>query len=158
MFFQDLYHWLSYYVTKFRPNVKTEGSQFLSDAYQHVFDHMYFDLWFDKEIRKFCGIDVFEKPFVPGEFSIFEKGKFQVLLGRLEDLDNNWQNLEVFCGAELLRRDANRGELKWYQKIYSEFKVQVDESGVDDFMYDTRTASYFGYQRTINREQAKGSH
>lgn len=127
MFFQDLSHWVYNYMGAQGADCRTDDSGFLFDVFESSFDHDYLHSWFDKEIRRLTGIDIYESSFSSQGFSIYKNGKFEVLLLRAEDLNNNMDIIEKFLGIELKVSSSNLGEKKWYSSLYREFKIQAEK-------------------------------
>ena len=76
--------------------------------------------WFDEEFRVFFDIDVFAYPFdKESGYSIIKQGNVEVLLMKLEKLNELEQVIGAFVGAPHFRLvNANVGENKLYKHLY----------------------------------------
>jgi hypothetical protein len=152
MYFQDLHYWLAYYFSEVRPNRDTreEDIDILVDCFREVFDHRYPLDWFDKELKRLTGIDVYEFTFdsTTGCTEI-NRGHVSLLIIQTERLSDCWHAVEEFCGRKLELREDNRGKRKWYGTMYSEFLkrylVSADEL---EEIYSSRYATFFFSEQT----------
>ena len=103
--------------------------------------------WFHKEVRDIFGIDVFKTPFPFDQgYEIYEGEKADLLVIRLEDLDNcGSKALEAFLGlkdVELLT--VNKASGKSYDGGYKTFKNSLRLPATYlDRMYSSRMARHF---------------
>jgi hypothetical protein len=146
MFFQDLHYWLAYYFSRVRRDrAHAEGVDVLVDCFRSTFDHRYPLDWFDRELKRLTGIDVYEHAFdhAAGYMRI-DKGRVSVLVVHSEKLRESWPAIEEFCGRKLVPREDNRGARKWYARSYSEFlETYVPSKAELDEMYSSRYATFF---------------
>ena len=147
MFFQDLYHWLADYVVSAKASAKTEGLELLQACYEEHFNHDYFDSWFNNEIKKLTGVDVFKYPYHPGSPCIIREKRCEILVIRLEDLAANIDKVEEFLGHNLSHVDTNVGERKWYAPVYKSFVTQTPLFEVERLLSQSVTSRHFGYSR-----------
>ena len=64
MYFHDLHYWLAYYFSEVRPDRDgARRNRPLIDCFRETFDHRYPLDWFDKELKRLSGIDVYEHAF-----------------------------------------------------------------------------------------------
>lgn len=103
--------------------------------------------WFDAEMRKVFGLDVFEVPFdCEAGYSIYHADDADVLLIRLEDLDRcgktAMQEFLGVCDFAVLRN--NVGAEKEYSEVYREFRARaaLPERFVRE-IYDSDYAKHF---------------
>ncbi|MEY8201001.1 MAG: putative capsular polysaccharide synthesis family protein [Colwellia sp.] len=128
MFFQDLPEWLSYYKKKFKYDTRSEDKDVLVKAFEGVYDSGYALAWFDKEIYRLTGIDVFKYPLHLSGYCNAEKGKYQVLVIRSESMGSCADEIRAFTGFDISVTNTNRGESKWYGGIYKNFKSDFKPS------------------------------
>lgn len=103
--------------------------------------------WFDEELRRAFGIDVFDEPF-PREdgFKIYEGARAQVLLVRLEDLDRcapaAMHQLLGLSGFQLHRRNValDKGYALLYRAFLESMEFPVDYV---DRLLGSRAARHF---------------
>jgi Putative capsular polysaccharide synthesis protein len=103
--------------------------------------------WFDDELGRVFGIDVFARPF-PHEqgFDIYEGERARVLLLRLEDLSSSAATaFQRFLGLEKFRlAKTNVAREKDYAPAYERFVEGAELPGEYlDRMYDSRYARHF---------------
>ncbi len=134
MFFQALPFWLakaSSNLSKDRMSPREEGFEFLHNAFQKNFNHLYICEWFDKEIKRFTGIDIYQHDETDKGFYQVRKGKIHLLVVKLEDLESNIHHIEYATGKKITISEKNTGSKKWYSEIYKKFK--------ESFTLDTET-------------------
>lgn len=151
MYFHDLYYWLAYYFSEVRPDlVGREDVDTLIECFRETFDHRYPLDWFDRELKRLTGIDVYEHPFDRARgFSKIEKDGVSVLIVQAEKLRDCWHVVEEFCGRRLEMREDNRGARKWYGHLYSEFLARYSVNAEElDEIYSTRYATFFYSEET----------
>lgn len=131
MFFQDFPFWYLKY-RRVCPTVSRFSDEaMINDMYEKVFPHDYVDTWFDKEIRRLTGIDVYEKPFdLEKGVVFFEKGKYRLLLLEMTKIESCWPVVEEFVGQKLTLTSVNKGDHKWYAPIYRKHKDVLLENAV----------------------------
>lgn len=83
--------------------------------------------WFDYEINKFFGIDVYAYPFDKEKgYSVIEKGNIKILLLKIECLQSLESVIGDFiCDSDYKLVDKNMAEGKIYHYAYREFKENV---------------------------------
>ena len=153
MYFQDLAHWLSAYIRQFDANAKTEGLDLLIECYRDFFNHDYAEHWFDNEIRRLTGIDIFKHGFTPGQAQVIENQKYRLFVVRLEDLESNLQALSDFLGQSIKPVSANRGEKKWYGDLYKTFVKQCPLLDQEKTLYQGKTARHFQYKNNNDKKE-----
>lgn len=151
MYFHDLHYWLAYYFSEVRPDrVGREDMTTLIDCFRETFDHDYPLDWFDKELKRLAGIDVYEHAFDRATgCSRIDKDGVSLLIVQTEKLRECWHLVEEFCGHKLELREDNRGARKWYGNSYAAFleaySVSADEL---DRTYSSRYATFFFSEET----------
>jgi len=131
MFFQDFPYWYIDYRKRNRSVSRFSDASVVKDMYETVFPHSYVDEWFDKEIKRLSGIDVYEHPFDREKgFQEYRNGKYSLLLLEMTKIEDNWPVIESFVGEKLELENENFGEKKWYGPIYKLHKSDLlnDES------------------------------
>ena len=146
MFFQNLAHWLALDDVRHVRDTRIEWDALLADAFERSFNHEYALDWFDRELKRLTGIDVFARPFDAGQAAtVFERGRYRVLLVRYERLREATARIADFVGTgsiDLAR--VNRGERKWYGALYAEFKRDYQAPPeLLQRLYDSRYARHF---------------
>jgi len=161
MFFQDLPFWMSEYVGSYNVDGRDEGVGILLNAYEEVFDHDYYDAWFDNEIKRFCNINVFDYPFDKERGSlVINKGRFSLLILQMEKLDSpeNSMLIEDFLGESFKAVRANSGGNKWYASAYKRFKECCSYTTfyLDD-IYSCKTVRHFYSEQDLAAFRGKRS-
>ncbi len=85
--------------------------------------------WFDEQLNRFFGIDVYKTPFDTSRgWEIYQN----CLLLRMEDLDR-LNVINQFLDIKMPKKEVNRAEDHWYKDIYREFvkQIRVDNSYLD---------------------------
>lgn len=151
MFFQELYSWIFRYMTGF-PDKKTwessnrsEGIEFLHEAYRLSYDHRYGIDWFDNEFRKVTGVDVYKHEFDKEKgFTIIKDGKYSIFIYRIENLASLSTELSRFLGMDIQIDCSNSGNKKWYSDVYRKFldTYEFDEEYLDTLL-ETKFATHF---------------
>lgn len=123
MFFQDLPHWLYAYIGQSKVDTRQEGMDILMEAFHESYDWRYAINWYDKEIKRLTGIDIFESKFNKNEgIKELTKGKYKLLLVKVENLNQQIDIVSQFVGEEISLDNVNRGDSKWYAPVYLNFK------------------------------------
>lgn len=127
MFFQDLPFWYCQsYASTTKKFGKDEGGEVVAKIFIDEFNHEYPVEWFDKEIRRFTGIDVIQERLKSNTIgpSMHKKGRFSVLVMDLTkmDIDQVEKELQNFTGMAVNIRKTNDGVKKWYGCIYQNNK------------------------------------
>lgn len=123
MFFQNLAHWLALDDVRHVRDTRVEWEALIADAFERSFNHEYALDWFDRELKRLTGIDVFARPFDTDQAAaVFERGRYRVLLVRYERLREATAQIADFVGTGIELGRVNRGERKWYGTLYADFK------------------------------------
>ena len=145
MFFQDLHFWLAAYIQQHPDRMREEGHQLLIDAFNELFPHKYPCDWFDLELKRLTGIDVFQHPFDKAAgFMTVSHGPFEVLLIRTDALDRLLPEISEFVGYEVVIPIANRGDAKWYGEAYRQFRTEYRPSNtMRSLLHESKFAKHF---------------
>ena len=121
-----------YYMLKFRSeHVRAITNYFFShdEIIEYIFDQ-YIDSWekiyksydyFDSEIKRLTGIDVYKLPFDKQKgFGIYKKGRFTLMIVDCYKISELTNEIEDFVGYEidLAVSNMNSSNDKWYREIY----------------------------------------
>lgn len=147
MFFQDLTFWINEYIERHERETRFSDIQWLHKVYEATFPHAYCETWFDKEIKRLSGIDVFSEPFdVRKGHAFFSRGKYKVLVLRVEDIEKNIDVISGFVGRKIELKRVNEADKKWYACVYREFKKSFDpQRDCVRKIAAGRLARHFGY-------------
>jgi hypothetical protein len=151
MYFQDLHYWLAYYFNVASPNRQNrEDLDTLIDCFRETFDHRYPLDWFDRELKRLTGIDVYQYAFDSTTgCTELNKGGMSLLIVQTEKLRDCWHTVEEFCGLPLEWREDNRGERKWYGALYVDFLERYAPSTDElDEVYSSKFATFFFAEET----------
>lgn len=90
----------------------------------------YIDSWFDNNLKRWFGIDVYAEDFDKSKgWKIYKNKLAEILLIRLEDL--NRTGVEAICNflniydKNFVLKNKNIGRKKWYADIYEKFKQKI---------------------------------
>ncbi len=129
MFFQNLPQWLYEYTGTHEVDTREEGLSILIDAFQKTYDYDYALRWFDLELKKLTGVDIFDFDFdVSKGYLEIHSGRYSILLLKLETISAANGVLNEFCGQEIEIITANSGNKKWYAPVYDDFKRTAFQS------------------------------
>ena len=110
--------------------------------------------WFDDELMRFLGIDVYEHPFTPGQPLLIQMPTVRLLLLRREDLDTvGPKALSEFAGVKIDQMaHANVGDQKLYADAYQRFRANaLLPRDLVEKMYGSRYARHFYSEEEIAR-------
>lgn len=126
---RDISEYFTYYCDDY---ILTDGVQ--ADTYQGV-EKLMMELagigscgfqfeWFDRELRDFTGIDIFQYPFDrEAGFSIIREGNMEILVLKMEAIDSNKEIIAEFIGNQTFNViSENLGSQKPNRYIYKELK------------------------------------
>jgi hypothetical protein len=127
MLFEDLEYWMYLFAGKGNhDSTIRQNEDYLERVFYEAFDHEYGLTWFDKEIFRFTGIDVYAHPFDKNKgYSRIAMGRFDILILSSDKIDENEELISDFCGQEIKLTRANDGGRKWYAPVYKNFKTDV---------------------------------
>lgn len=161
MFFQSLPYWLIEYQTgivsgRVGVGARVEGVDFLHDCFERIFPHSYPAEWFDKEMKRLTGIDIFDEEY---DRSIgtcrVSCGGWDLLLIEMSKLTDSTDVISDFLGRKVEIVSTNRGEEKWYMDAYSAFKHTYKPSAaVSSAVYETKYFEHF-YGSDDNRSRVE---
>lgn len=152
MFFQDLPGYLVKaehgfprgFATRLTANRDDTGIDHLVNVFRQCFDHRSPDKWFDQELRRLTGIDVFSHPFDHAKgFAAISEGGWHVFIGRIESLSEHIGDLEGFLGHELALTARNVASEKWYGCVYKQFVQALDVAAYRAQLQGLRVAEHF---------------
>jgi hypothetical protein len=116
--------------------------------------------WFDDNLLKYYGIDVYEKPFPESGWEILKQGNAEVLLMKAEisnDLKASLVKKFLDCNDFVLF-EHNTGEGKEYATAYKKFKTEVKlPKEYLDQMLNSRYARHFYSAKEIESSRKKWS-
>jgi hypothetical protein len=150
-YFHDLHYWLAYYFTEIASDrLSGDNLDVLIDCFRKTFNHRYPLDWFDKELKRLTGLDIYGYPFDTAKgCTRIDKGRVSLLIVQTEKLRDCWRTIEEFCDSKLEARDDNRGERKWYGALYSEFLDRLSLTAEElDEMYSSKYATFFFSEET----------
>ena len=156
VFFQELPYWLVLYANKRGLDERQEGDSVLRSAFTEVFNIEYYDRWFDHELKRFTGIDVFAQEFdAESGCVVLKKGRYEVLVVQYEKLAIAQPHIESFVGKQLDMTRENVSTNKWYGPIMQKF-TEDDIADLPECrrLLESRTSRYFGY--TTDAEDSSG--
>lgn len=113
--------------------------------------------WFDNELSRYLGIDIFDQQFKRGEPLFIQSPAVRLLLLRREDLDRvGPAALSEFAGVTIDKMEhANVGDQKNYADAYQRFRAEAQlPRALVDKIYDSRYARHFYSDDEIARFRA----
>ena len=125
MFFQLMPSLIHNYISENNYDSRGEGMELLYETFENAYDYNFALDWFDMELKRLTGIDVFDYPFDKNKgYLEINKGKYDVLLIEMAKLNDLEGVVGDFCSTNICFKDSNRGGLKWYGQIYKVFKKE----------------------------------
>lgn len=122
MFFQNLPHWLAAFDGGQHSN-RAGSTDLVARAFNEAFNHDYVAEWFDRELRRFTGIDVYDVGMAPDQaHARVTHRRFDLLVLRFERLADCTAALGEFLGTPVQLVHRNAGRDKWYACVYDEFR------------------------------------
>ncbi|MCD4669533.1 MAG: putative capsular polysaccharide synthesis family protein [Actinomycetia bacterium] len=104
-------------------------------------------IWFDKEIKKLFGIDVYSYPFNKEKgWIIIKKGNISLLIIQMEKINDLSNILGQFLGIKnIIINNTNRSSKKQYAGLYKEFnrKISIPRSYLDRMLYSRYTMHFY---------------
>lgn len=151
MFFQAFPFWMAEYYSGFGDllkahNNREEGLEVVWDCFKRNFNHEYSFNWFEVELKRFSGVDIFKKSRpVDSGYSYYKNGKFNILLVEMDRINELGPIIEEFSGQEMRKTTSNSGEKKWYRDVYRSFRKEYLEAYKNEFSYlkDTRYGEWY---------------
>lgn len=147
-FFQDLHIPLCQMSKRDWTWVYTKNNtQALIEEYFNYFNSYHGINWFDNEMQKHLGIDVYSYPFDKDKgYSIINQKNIDLLIVRLENI--NEISSDVFSGflavENFTLKNQNVGQDKWYNPLYKEFKSSVEYTKkYVDSLYQSKYMKHF---------------
>lgn len=103
--------------------------------------------WFNNEIKKHCGIDIYQYPFDKEKgYCIIEHEKIQIFIFKTEKLDDLTPILNAFLGKNTqITYNVNQTYNKQYHLAYEEFKknLKLPRKYVEHYYKDNPYMSHF---------------
>lgn len=103
--------------------------------------------WFDRELKKFTGIDIFSYPFNKEiGYSIIKQGNMEILIMKMEKINQHEKIIADFIENSNFKIIlSNIGKQNPYKYIYSELKknIKIPKRVVDRYYKDNKRMDYF---------------
>lgn len=160
--FQNMYNTFIDYLLKGSAYTKEKLGNSMPYTWNDEFE------WFDEQIKKFIGIDVFQYPFDREKgYTIIKKDDVELFLFKVEKMEDILDKISEFVGADRLPNiDANVAEQKWYSLAYAQMRkeIQLPEQYVNHYYQGNSKMDHFYSQEEkrsfLNqwKENIKGLH
>lgn len=131
---------------------KNAYTEIFEDMYYKFINHDYVLNWFDDEVYKYLGINIYEYPFDKEKgYLIIEKGNIKLLILKLEKLNECVQVIRQFTGVEKFElAKENSSDDYWYKPIYDNFKKGfIPNREYLDKLYESKFMRYFYSENEI---------
>jgi len=158
MFFQNLPHWMYHFSKLDKKDLRLKSDlPLLFEIFEKAFDHNYAFTWYDKEIKRFTGVDIFKYPFDKEKgYCHIQEGKYDILLIKLENLKSSWEVLEDFVGYKLTLQSVNRSSDKWHAPVYENFiKNYTPSETYLNQIYNSKLVEHFYTKDEILKFRSK---
>lgn len=113
--------------------------------------------WFDIELKRHFGIDIYKYKF-PKEkgFYIIKYKNIELLLLKLEMFNQCLNDIKNFIGEDFEIKNENISEKKWYSDMYKDFKKEIIfPKEYLEKMYRSKFTNHFYTEEEINRFYSK---
>jgi hypothetical protein len=145
----------------YKADLNTSLFRWLKNLFYHKQDSYYelISTWFDHQIKKVFGIDVYDYSF-PTEngYTIIKGERAEVLIIRLEDLNRCCKEAfrEFFKIDDCVLINDNLAKEKIYASLYDKFQKRINfpEKFIEK-MYSVKYIKHFYSEREINRFKKK---
>lgn len=111
--------------------------------------------WFDEQIKRHLGIDIFQYPFNKDKgYTIIKEKNVEIFLFKVEKMEDLIDDISLFTGTERLPvLNTNIAEQKWYNLAYIQFRkeVRLPKKYVDHYYQGNPKMDYFYTQEEKNR-------
>ncbi|TMP45695.1 hypothetical protein CWB96_10955 [Pseudoalteromonas citrea] len=116
--------------TKFSPMAtRTQDPQALIKAFEMHYQQSYPLTWFDDELKKMTGLDIYAEPFDMAKgLVIVRNNNFEVMCLDIKVLPKSTEQLSDFLGQSVVLKRANQAQSKWYAALYGQFKCNYTPS------------------------------
>lgn len=121
-------------------------TEIFEDMYYRMIDHDFILNWFELELKRALGIDIYEYGFDKKKgYMIIEKGNIQLLVLKLEKLDSCEGIIGEFIGSKKFKLIKEKSsDDYWYKQLYDTFKKKfVPNKEHLQKMYESRFMKYF---------------
>lgn len=136
MFMQDYCFWYAYAMQQNIINGKMENPKLPAKIFLEAFNHDYPYEWFDKELRKLTGIDIYDyaADLNNNGYSLISRKGFKVLIINYSKLNDVLADEKItsFFGKKIKLSQSNSAKDKWYSGLYKEIMVDK-ETYIKDF-------------------------
>lgn len=139
----DFFQTLDFYINVNGLDKKSLSASNLIEIFFNQYPHFSSIGWFDEQVKKVFGIDVYEFPF-SNNVLLVKKNNVELLVVRMEDLLEKVNDVGEFIGApdfEIIK--TNDGGAKWYSDVYRDFKSEISLSSYQGFMKSTMYSKHF---------------
>lgn len=137
---------------------KGDSVRELIDKYYAFCPHLASSYWFENELQKHFGIDVYSYPFDKDlGFSIIKKGGVEVFLYQYEKIGGLESDLCRFIGSnDFSLKKINEGSKKWSNDAYKSFLSEFNPSNQYlEFLYSTKYMRHFYSDQNIREYKRK---
>ncbi len=157
------YH-IEYFTRLNRQKILSKSPSELKILFLDNFNHTWHEEWFDREIKKHTGIDVYkhEYPHSKGYSIIKGANNINLLVLRMEDLSrvadaSMFDYLQIENKEADWHRPSSKGSAHWYGKKYGKFKTAKLPAAYVDSMYNSRLAKHFYLEEELESFKEKWS-
>ena len=131
----------------------------LKDTFNNDFRfHITPNTWFDQELYRKTGINIFDKAFQQTEgYVTIEKENISLFACTTDKINALEKELGEFLNISNFKiQHENSGTDKWYSDLYKEFKNRYKPSeDMLNLLYDSDTIKYFYSAKSINKLRSK---
>lgn len=140
-------------VSSFFQPIKTQNREFSESRFFLQMNHFTPLYWFQNEIHKNLGINIFDYPFDKEKgYTLINHQNIEILVLKLEKLHSNTQAIRDFINdPKFVLSHDNVGNEKWYAKEYQKFKNNFTPSkNYINMLYNSKYTKHFYTESEIN--------
>jgi len=143
--FQNLHEFI--YEHNIKDSRKEESFySMLDEIFKTKINHNLALEWYDNELKKFTGIDIFEYDFPKDKgVMIIKEKNIEIMVIKLEKINTAKKEIRKFIGLEEVSiQKTNSSNNKWYKQFYVEYKEKFKPGKFYlNQMYDNDVIRYF---------------
>ncbi len=130
-----------------------ETLRFMEKEFYRSIWHTSAEEWFDQELKKVTGINIFDHKFDQSQgYSLIKKNNINLLVLKMESLNDNEKVIGEFIGDKNFKlKTDNISSDKWYKDLYKTFKANFKPTQkYINSLYNTRYMKHFYSKEEID--------
>jgi hypothetical protein len=132
--------------TSFPPMAtRTQDTHVLMKAFEMHYQQSYPLTWFDNELKKMTGLDIYAQPFdmTKGLVTV-SNTKCEVMCLDINVLPSSTGLLSAFIGQSIVLSRENQAQSKWYGSLYKQFKNEyIPSTELTQLLKNSKYSTHF---------------